>query len=161
MDDFFLITAQRDSVRQRIRNRLGIPTFRGNRGNLLQHWVLVELVGSLRQQAFAKLAFIDANSMSPTASRSPKAATDQTASDFHRVKARLAGGDRRTSMLGERWANRCGPSIRLRPRLCGIAGRVVCIFSRARADRPTADQIAVWLSGLDEHSTSFERHRGD
>jgi hypothetical protein len=25
-----------------------MPTYRGNRGNLLQHWVLVELLGRIR-----------------------------------------------------------------------------------------------------------------
>ena len=138
-----------------------MPTFRGNRGNLLQHWVLVELVGSLRQQAFAKLAFIDAYSMSPTAARSPKAAMDQTASDFDRVKARLAGG---VSPYEHAWRT-LGQSLRSEyPSSAAFVrhcwqGRLYLLL--CEADRPTADQIAVWLSGLDEQSTSFELHRGD
>ena len=69
-----------------------MPTYRGNRGNLLQHWVLVELLGCLRQQGISKLCFVDAYSMSPTPVRSAKAATDQTAPEFDLVRSRLADG---------------------------------------------------------------------
>src|SRR5262245_39562755 len=69
-----------------------MPTYRGNRGNLLQHWVLVELLGYLRQEGIGKLCFIDAYSMSPRPTRSSKMATDQTAPEFDRVRSTLAGG---------------------------------------------------------------------
>lgn len=68
---------------------MNIPTYRGNRGNLLQHWVLVEVLGCVRQKDIDKLCFIDAYSMSPTPMRSPKAATDPTAPEFDRTRSRL------------------------------------------------------------------------
>jgi hypothetical protein len=70
-----------------------MPTYRGNRGNRgnpLQHWVLVELLGDLRDRGIQKLCYVDAHSMSPTPTRSAKADTDQTAPDFAQVRSRLA-----------------------------------------------------------------------
>ena len=69
-----------------------MPTYRGNRGNLLQHWVLVELLARLQQQGPSNLSFIDTHSMSPRATRSAKAVTDQTAPEFDRVLTHLAEG---------------------------------------------------------------------
>src|SRR5262245_48634318 len=69
-----------------------MPTFRGNRGNLLQHWVLVEVLNALHPQRVSGLCFVDAYSMSPTPTRSPKVVTDQTAPEFDRLRARLKQG---------------------------------------------------------------------
>jgi hypothetical protein len=35
-----------------------MPTYRGNRSNLLQHWVLTELVGCIRGLEIEKLCFV-------------------------------------------------------------------------------------------------------
>jgi hypothetical protein len=69
-----------------------MPIYRGNRGNLLQHWVLVELLGGIRADGVDELGFIDAYSMSPTPTGSAKAATDQTVHEFDRVRSLLALG---------------------------------------------------------------------
>ena len=50
--------------------------FMGNRGNLMQHWVLCEVLGICRKQATIEtLTFIDAHSMAPIAGR--REATDE------------------------------------------------------------------------------------
>ena len=62
-----------------------MPTYRGNRGTLLQPWVLVELLGCIREGGIGKLCFVDAYSMSPTPTRRERAVKDQTAHEFDRV----------------------------------------------------------------------------
>lgn len=67
-----------------------MPTFKGNRGNLLQHWVLVELLEFLRSvNDEKKLCFVDAHAMSPYSERD--ANLGQTAPDFDRVLQALPG----------------------------------------------------------------------
>lgn len=69
-----------------------MPTFRGNRGNLLQHWVLVELATILRNLStppVPQLCFIDAHAMAPLAARHPS--PGQTAQDFDAVRDALPG----------------------------------------------------------------------
>ena len=59
-----------------------MPTFRGNRGNLLQHWVLVELLDALHHKHASGLCFVDAYSMSPRPTRSPKVVTTLHGTDI-------------------------------------------------------------------------------
>jgi hypothetical protein len=138
-----------------------VPTFRGNRGNLLQHWVLVELLRGLRQQHPGTLCFVDAYAMSPIATRSPKATTDQTAPEFDRVRARLA---EKRSPYERSWLSL---SQSLRSEYPSSAAFVCHRWETqlhlllCEADPETADEIASWLSGLDADTTSFELHRGD
>jgi hypothetical protein len=138
-----------------------MPTFRGNRGNLLQHWVLVELLGDIRQQSTSSLCFVDAYSLSPTATRSPKAATDQTAPEFDRVHANLAKG---RSIYERAWRSLSQslpceyPSSAAFVRYCW-EGQLFLLL--CEAERATADEIASWLSSVDSRTTSFELHRGD
>ena len=138
-----------------------MPTFRGNRGNLLQHWVLVELLEALPQDGLAELCFVDAYSMSPMATRSPKVATDQTAPEFDRVRERLAEGrsayERAWLSLSKSLGSEY-PSSAALVRHCweGQLHLLLC-----EADRATADEIWSWLSGLNTDTTSFELHRAD
>ncbi|MGH6803272.1 MAG: hypothetical protein ACREC3_07880 [Methyloceanibacter sp.] len=138
-----------------------MPTYRGNRGNILQHWVLVELLSGLRQQRLDGLCFVDAYSMSPMATRSPKAATDQTSPEFDRVRARLPG---ERSPYEQAWLalneslHSEYPSSAAFVRHCWETPLHLLL---CEADRPTADEISGWLSGLDAHTTSFELHRDD
>lgn len=138
-----------------------MPTYRGNRGNLLQHWVLVELLGCIREGGIEKLCFVDAYAMSPTPTRSEKAATDQTAHDFDHVWSRL---DRSNSAFEQAWLTLSKdlpseyPSSAAFVRHCW-SERVHLLL--CEADRPTADDIEPWLSRLDERITSFELYRGD
>src|SRR4029077_3730957 len=118
------------------------------------------LVG-LRQQGLAKLSFVDAYSMSPMATRSPNAVTDQTAPEFDRVRAHLAEGrspyERAWLALTQSSGSEY-PSSAVFVRHCwrGHLHLLLC-----EADRATAEEISSWLSSLDAHITSFELHRGD
>ena len=64
-----------------------MATYKGNKGNLLQHWVLCELVGAARRHSSC-LQYIDAHAMAPIAK-------EQTGEDcvFDSVRARLPGHD--------------------------------------------------------------------
>jgi len=138
-----------------------MPTYRGNRGNLLQHWVLVELLASLSQHGANSLCFLDAYSMSPTATRSPKAGTDPTAPEFDRVRTCLAEG---SSTYERVWRSLNQSSTGEYPTSAAFVRHcwekqlhlLLC-----EADAATADEIASWLAGLDSDTTSFELHRGD
>ena len=138
-----------------------MPTYRGNRGNLLQHWVLVELLGWIRAHGIEKLCFVDAYSMSPTPTRSSKAATDQTAHEFDRVRSQLAQA---SSAYERAWMALSTalpseyPSSAVFVRHCwpGSVHLILC-----EADPATADDIHRWLSGLDRRTTSFDLYRGD
>ena len=61
-----------------------MPTYTGNKGNLLQHWVLCELVSAARKHV-SRLQFIDAHAMAPIAK-------ERTGEDcvFDLVRARLS-----------------------------------------------------------------------
>ena len=68
-----------------------MPTYKSNRGNLLQHWLLCELLTLLKEQVppTTCLGFIDAHAMSPYATRDPK--PGPTAGDFKTVRQQLPG----------------------------------------------------------------------
>ena len=67
-----------------------MPTYRGHRGNLLQHWVLAELIALLdRDDRATRLTFIDAHAMSPCALRCER--PSQSSIDFDVVSSRLPG----------------------------------------------------------------------
>jgi hypothetical protein len=67
------------------------PTYKGNRGNLLQHWVLAELLSMLGDYVGrgGSLSFVDDHAMSPYAIRS--SSPGQTARDFDVVRGQLPG----------------------------------------------------------------------
>lgn len=65
-----------------------MPKYRGNVGNLLQHWVLCEILEGCRNQA-ARLTFIDAYAMAPFATERPK--VDHSAKLFDSVRDSLPG----------------------------------------------------------------------
>ncbi len=65
-----------------------MPVFRGNVGNLLQHWVLCDLLVSCAKY-YEQIAFVDAYSMAPSANERPR--RDQTAHLFDFVRERLPG----------------------------------------------------------------------
>jgi hypothetical protein len=135
-----------------------MPTFRGNRGNLLQHWVLAELVSivadNYRQNI--RLLFIDAHALSPYAVRSPS--QSQTAADFDFVANHLPG---QGSAYEQAWRH-------LREGRCQYptsASLVRNLWSRpldlvlCEVDESTADEIAEWERTLVD--TQMELHRGD
>lgn len=63
-----------------------MPTYKGNEGNLLQHWVLAELVEFLREEVRppGRLCFFDAHAMSPFAVRAanPRPTKSRRVFDF-------------------------------------------------------------------------------
>ena len=65
-----------------------MPTFRGNVGNLLQHWVLCEVLAASGKY-HEQILFVDAYSMAPLANERPK--RDGTAHLFDCVRHRLPG----------------------------------------------------------------------
>lgn len=65
-----------------------MPQFRGNAGNLLQHWVLCEVLSAC-QASYERLAFIDAYSMAPFATDRPR--RDASSSLFDMVAKHLPG----------------------------------------------------------------------
>jgi len=137
-----------------------MPTYRGNRGNLLQHWVLAELIGLLRRevQPTARLCFIDAHAMSPYAVRHSN--PGQTGADFDSVAARLPG---QCTAYERAWhelslQGRCrypSSALLVRHLWQGPLHLVLC-----EADEETANEIAEWQQTLPP-DTSSELHRGD
>ncbi len=64
-----------------------MPTYKGNKGNLLQHWVLCELVSAAREHV-SRLQFIDAHAMAPMAEKEEPECKDSV---FESVRAHLPG----------------------------------------------------------------------
>jgi hypothetical protein len=65
-----------------------VPVFRGNKGNLLQHWVFCEVLDACRGTV-SRIDFIDAHAMAPLADERPK--LDATAGLFDCVHEHLPG----------------------------------------------------------------------
>jgi hypothetical protein len=137
-----------------------MPTYKGNRGNLLQHWVLAELIGLVREELkpTAPLCFIDAHAMSPYAVR--HANPGQTATDFDTVAVRLPGQgtayERAWHELSVQGCCRYPSSALLVRHLWrGPLHLVLC-----EADEDTANEIVEWQRTLSAN-TSSELHRGD
>ena len=64
-----------------------MPTYKGNKGNFLQHWVLCELVSAAGKHV-SRLQFIDAHAMAPMAEKQDPKHKDSV---FDSVRARLPG----------------------------------------------------------------------
>jgi hypothetical protein len=138
-----------------------MPTYKGNRGNLLQHWVLAELATLLQHECTARhrLCFVDAHAMSPYATRDSK--PGQTAADFDRVRDRLPG---QSSRYEDAWHSllsrlpRCKyptSAALLRELWQGTLHLLLC-----EADADTAKEIDEWLPTLGR-DTKSELYRGD
>jgi len=137
-----------------------MPTFKGNRGNLLQHWVLVEVASLLQRVAPepSSLCFVDAHAMSPWAVRHVN--PGQTAFEFERVRDGLPG---QASAYELAWHALVGagedryPSSAafLRHTWRGSLHLLLC-----EHDESAAQEISKWLETLSPE-TSHELHRGD
>jgi hypothetical protein len=136
-----------------------MPSYKGNRGNLLQHWVLAELTMMLQEsvQPEGPLCFIDAHAMSPYAVRN--ANPGQTAADFDRVAGRLPG---QSTAYEQAWhalrsEGRCRypSSASLVHHLWrGPLHLVLC-----EVDEDTANEIGAWQQTLGPDPGKL--HRGD
>lgn len=139
-----------------------MPTYKGNRGNLMQHWVLVELTTILRNLSappVSRLCFIDAHAMAPYAARHPS--PGQTARDFDTVRDALPGQRSPYELI---WLDRA-PEDRTRYPSSAV-------FVRAAWDRPlnfvlcehdadTVQAIRTWFDTPDLVGTSHELFHGD
>jgi hypothetical protein len=74
-----------------------MPSFRGNVGNLLQHWVLCEIISACESH-YERVGFIDAYSMAPFATDRPK--RDAGSPLFDAVAGQLPG---RNSLYEKAW----------------------------------------------------------
>ena len=146
------------------RGLTSLPTYRGNLGNLMQHWVLSELVSYIGRsvEPTACLGYVDAHAMSPFATRSIN--PGKTAAEFDWVSTNLPGAG---SVFERTWkelrTSGAGPlpveyptSALLVRRLWG--GNVN--FTLCEADEETANQISLWLSQISMDGTKV-LHRGD
>ncbi len=134
-----------------------MPTFRGNRGNLLQHWVLAECLALLSPTQQMCLCFIDAHAMSPYAKRHP--GPGQTGPDFDRVRETLPGQKTAYELAWKELATgEIGyPSSALFVRHLwpGTLHLILC-----ERDPATAAEVSSWLKTLVTKS-SGELHPGD
>ncbi len=125
-----------------------MATYKGNAGNLMQHWTLCELLTIAGRHAL-ELSFLDAHAMAPYAHK-------RTGADdrFDRVRAGLPG----QSIYEQAWyslAQQRGDGYPnsaafVREIWKGHSSLLLC-----EADGPTADEIDSWLNG------SPELFRGD
>lgn len=139
-----------------------MPTFKGNRGNLMQHWVLVELVTILENLStlpVPRLCFIDAHAMAPLAARHPS--PGQTARDFDSVRDALPG---QRSPYETIWLDSVPED---RARYPSSAVFVRAAWNRylnlvlCEHDVDTVRAIRCWLDTLDPVGTPHELHPGD
>ncbi len=70
-----------------------MTTYRGNRGNLLQHWTFCEVVSGLAERfgPSAHLAYFDAHGMAPLGNPKPCREKHRTAADFDLCRKELPG----------------------------------------------------------------------
>lgn len=137
-----------------------MPTYKGNRGNLLQHWVLVELVNQLRRYTApsTSLCLVDAHAMSPFAVHGGN--PGQSAGDFDRVRARLPGQE---SIYELAWMSLAAELSCEYPASAAFVRKVwdgPLALALCEADPVTADEITRWLNGVAKE-TSRELYRGD
>lgn len=129
-----------------------MPTFKGNKGNLLQHWVLAELTLLLRSQfPSAHLSLIDAHAMSPYATRSPGA----SANVFDVVQNRLPG---QGSAYEHAWSQMAGQkgsraveypttAMFVRHLWRGPLAMVLCDIDKATIDDVSHNGLPPWVCG--------------
>jgi hypothetical protein len=137
-----------------------MPTYKGNRGNLLQHWVLAELVTLLNSQVEhdSQLSFVDAHAMSPYATRD--SVPGATATDFDIVRKRLPG-QRSTyerawhELVTQEQIEYPTSAMIVRHLWSGSLTMVLC-----EADAAAAEDIFDWQRTLPEGS-EVELYRGD
>jgi hypothetical protein len=148
-----------------------MPTFKGNKGNLLQHWVLTELTLLLEANLWpsSRLCLVDAHAMSPYATRD--ANPGASALMFDGVRDHLPG---RCSAYERAWSEIVGQKHRL-----AVAYPTTAMFVRhlwpgpvsmilCDVDKTTVEHIAMWKQDVPDADTIIphygdwrERLRGD
>lgn len=139
-----------------------MPTYRGNKGNLLQHWVLTELTLLLREQfpPSGRLCLLDAHAMSPYATRDPKPGA--SAHVFDIVRSGLPG---QGSAYERAWSELVGQhrgevqypttAMLVRHLWSGPVSMVLC-----DTDKTTIDDIGIWKQDISDADT-ITPHHGD
>lgn len=136
-----------------------MPTYRGNVGNLLQHWVFCEIVEAASREV-AQVTFIDAHSMAPLAASRPR--RDATSNVFDAVLERLPGEgtpyERAWTFLEDRNSVYPNSAFFLTHLWSGRYSLVLC-----EHDQETAKQLAAWKRQLEQkvNCTAAEVAEGD
>ena len=128
-------------------------TYRGNVGNLMQHWTLCELL-KVAESHTSELSFVDAHAMAPLACA--RTETDLVFADgvFKRVQERLPG---QRSVYEQAW-HRLAQGGTCYPNSAAFVKKVWggdLTLLLCEIDHSTADEIEPWLDG------SPELFRGD
>ena len=110
-----------------------MPSFKGNDGNLMQHWVLCELLATARRYT-TDLTFIDAHAMAPSATR--RTAKPKQRGKFDAVLENLSG---QGSVYEQAWQ-----ALALRP------GTYPNSASFVRRIWPADGQCSMLLCEIDE-----------
>lgn len=141
------------------------PTYRGNLGNLLQHWTWVEVVSTLQGCSMYRgktLQLIDAHAMAPLAFRSDRAQD----TDFQTVSARVEAEEPVVSRYESAWRNLSRESPSRYPSTAAFTTEVwngPIHFVLCDRDAETAAAIQQWLDRplLIERVAGREVHLGD
>jgi hypothetical protein len=142
-----------------------MPSYRGNAGNLLQHWVFCEIVEACRDHA-KQLAFIDATSMAPFAAertKRKKITTSETV--FDAVRNRLTTGHSTYERAWDRL-------LQDRPADSGYPNSAAFLthlwkssysLLLCEVDPRTADELKAWSKpiSLSPYCTGVEVYSGD
>ena len=117
-----------------------MPTFRGNAGNLLQHWVLCEVLSAC-QNHYDRLGFVDAYSMAPFAAERPR--RDASSQLFDDVADHLPG---RQSLYERAWL-KLTPNTHEYPNSASFVtaawrGRYAMFL--CESDQATVDRLNQW-----------------
>jgi hypothetical protein len=122
-----------------------MPVFRGNAGNLLQHWVFCEILEALHSSA-DHIDFIDAYSMAPLADE--RAKLDTSAYLFDCVQGRLSGAQTAYErawyeLAPEAWGypNSAAFLVQLWP---GRYSLLLC-----ESEPATVEQLRRWVAGVE------------
>ncbi len=137
-----------------------MPTYRGNLGNLLQHWVLNEILKASEPHA-RSIEFVDAHSMAPIARE--RHAPDLTSWMFDAVRGHLPG---QRSTYEKTW-------FELEPSLDGGYPNSAVFLTKTwpnpwnlvlcEKDQETADELSSWRERMkgDSRNNGVEIYQGD
>lgn len=136
-----------------------VPTYKGNRGNLLQHWLLAELIGLLHKevQPTGELCYFDAHAMSPFAVRA--ANPGQGEQEFNAVAANLPG---QRSAYEQAWHELSRGQVQYPSSAMFVQHlwRRPLQLVMCEIDEATANDIDEWKRTLPTESVA-ELYRGD
>ena len=119
-----------------------MPTYKGNAGNLMQHWTLCELLNAAGDYA-SGLNYIDAHAMAPWA-------TERTGSGgvFDRVRDNLPGQESVYERAWRRLAVRKGEGYPSSAAFVRAVWQGDYALLLCETDTETADEIEQWLNDI-------------